>query len=51
MPAKAFAERCYDHLKETEFRFHHRRDTLYQVILKPLRLPVRVRTQTGEKPM
>ncbi len=25
------------HLKETEFRFNHRRDNLYQVLLKRLR--------------
>ena len=28
----------YLHLKETEFRFNHRRDSLYQEILKLLRL-------------
>ncbi|MER0215994.1 MAG: IS1595 family transposase, partial [Nitrosomonas sp.] len=28
----------YLHLKETEFRFNHRRDNLYHEILKLLRL-------------
>jgi transposase len=28
----------YLHLKETEFRFNHRRDNLYHQILKLLRL-------------
>lgn len=27
----------YLHLKETEFRFHHRRDNLYSLLLKLLR--------------
>ncbi len=27
----------YSHLKETEFRFNHRRDNLYQLLLKQLR--------------
>ncbi|MGB3392970.1 MAG: IS1595 family transposase, partial [Mesorhizobium sp.] len=27
----------YLHLKETEFRFNHRRDNLYQYLLKILR--------------
>ena len=34
VPAHTF----YLHLKETEFRFNHRRDNLYQEILKLLRL-------------
>ncbi len=34
LPAHTF----YPHLKETEFRFNHRRDNLYHEILKLLRL-------------
>lgn len=30
-------EMYYLHLKETEYRFNHRRDNVYQLLLKPLR--------------